>query len=243
MQDKNGIERLKEIIKNSNKIVFLGGAGVSTESGIPDFRSNDGLYSGTHKIPPEVILSHTYFISHTKEFYDYYKNNMIYKDAKPNKAHYALRKLEEQGKLIAVITQNIDGLHSLAGSKNVIEVHGTVLKNKCMKCGADYSLGYVLSSDGVPKCSCGGTIKPEVVLYEESLDDKAINDSLKAIISADTLIVGGTSLTVNPAAGLVNYFRGKNFVIINKTATPYDDYATLIIRDKIGEVLGSVTED
>ena len=243
MQGSNGIERLKEIIKNSDKIVFLGGAGVSTESGIPDFRSSDGLYSGTHKIPPEVILSHTYFNSHTKEFYDYYKNNMIYKDAKPNKAHYALQKLEEQGKLIAVITQNIDGLHSLAGSKKVIEIHGTVLKNKCTKCGAEYSLDYVLSSDGVPKCTCGGTVKPEVVLYEESLDEKAINDSLKAITTADTLIVGGTSLTVNPAASLVNYFNGKNFVIINKTATPYDDYATLIIRDKIGEVLESVTED
>ena len=239
----NKIEQLKKIIKESNYIVFLGGAGVSTESGIPDFRSGNGLYKNDkYSVPPETILSHTYFVDHTEKFYDYYRQNMLYPEALPNDAHKALVKMEKEGKLQAIITQNIDGLHQKAGSRKVIELHGSVLRNYCMKCNKTFTEEEIIHSKGVPKCSCGGIVKPDVVLYEESLDSKAINDSLYALERADTLIVGGTSLTVNPAASLVWYFRGKHFVIINMSETPYDQSATLIIREPIGKVLKEATE-
>lgn len=237
-------EKLKEIIEKSDNIVFFGGAGVSTESNIPDFRSEAGLYSAIkqYKYPPEQMLSRSFFNRHTETFYDYYKNNMIYKDAKPNKAHIALAKLEEMGKLKAVITQNIDGLHQLAGSKTVYELHGSVHRNLCMKCKKTYDLDTIIESDGVPMCKqCkDGIIKPDVVLYEEPLDDKTMTQAIEAISKADTLIIGGTSLAVYPAAGLINYFSGQHLVLINKDKTPYDKKADLVINDAIGEVLGSV---
>lgn len=238
----NQIEKLKQIISQSNNIVFLGGAGVSTESGIPDFRSNDGLYSEKYKnYSPEKILSRTFFVTHTKEFYDYYKDNMLFPFAEPNPAHIALTKLEKKGKLKAIITQNIDGLHSKAGSKNVIELHGSVLRNRCLRCGKEFDMQAVLNSKGVPCCDeCGGIIKPDVVLYEENLNEDAITLAVRNICQADTLIVGGTSLLVNPAASFVQFFKGKHFVIINKTPTPYDGMAELIIRKKIGTVLSQV---
>jgi NAD-dependent deacetylase len=231
---------LKKIIDNSQNIVFFGGAGVSTESGIPDFRSEDGLYQAQQKYgrSPEEMLSHTFFIRDSETFYDYYKNNLIHKNAQPNKAHKSLAKLEEMGKLSAIVTQNIDGLHQLAGSKNVYELHGSVLRNNCTDCNTFYDVDYILEQEKVPLCQkCQGVIKPDVVLYEEALDDQVLRGAIKAISEADTLIVGGTSLVVYPAAGLINYFKGKNLVLINKSVTPYDNKAHLVIHDSIGEVL------
>lgn len=237
--------RVKTVIDESEKIVFFGGAGVSTESNIPDFRSESGLYQAVSQYgqSPETMLSHSFFMNHMDTFFDYYKNNLIYQDAKPNKAHEALVRLEQEGKLTAVVTQNIDGLHQLAGNKNVYELHGSVLRNYCMDCNAFYDLDYVMNPEhcegDIPKCeTCGGVIKPDVVLYEEALDEDVISGAVNAISKADTLIVGGTSLVVYPAAGLINYFRGNNLILINKSQTQYDDRATLVVNDAIGKVLG-----
>lgn len=238
-------ERLKKIIDESKNIVFFGGAGVSTESNIPDFRSEKGLYQAQQEYgrSPEEMLSHTFFIRHMKIFYDYYKKNLIYPDAEPNKAHRALAKLEAEGKLKAIVTQNIDGLHQKAGSKNVYELHGSVLRNYCMKCHEFHSLEDIMNSancdeEGIPRCKkCGGIVKPDVVLYEEGLDEACINGAVEAISHADTLIIGGTSLVVYPAAGLIRYFRGKNLVLINKSVTPYDSHADLVINEAIGKVM------
>ena len=236
--------RLKEIIDSSNNIVFFGGAGVSTESNIPDFRSESGLYHAQQKYgrSPEEMLSHTFFMRHMETFYDYYKNNLIYTAAEPNRAHKALAYLEKQGKLKAVITQNIDGLHQKAGSENVFELHGSVLRNYCMKCGQFHDLDYIMDEanceNGIPKCSkCGGVVKPDVVLYEEALDDNCMMGAIRAIQEADTMIIGGTSLVVYPAAGLIRYFSGKNLVLINKQETQYDSRADLVIHDSIGKVM------
>lgn len=242
-QCSNKSEELKRIIDASKNIVFLGGAGVSTESGIPDFRSAKGLYSKKPftKSSPEYMLSRAFFDENTAEFYEYYKKNMLYSKAKPNKAHTALKKLEEIGKLSAVITQNIDGLHQAAGSKNVYELHGSVYRNYCMNCNESYSLDFIQKSSGIPFCEkCKGIVKPDVVLYGEGLPGQVIENAINAILKADTLIVGGTSLEVNPAASLVEYFKGAKLVIINMSETKYDKYASLIIREPIGEVLGSV---
>lgn len=237
--------RVKEVLDRSKKVVFFGGAGVSTESNIPDFRSEAGLYKAMNDYgySPEHMLSRTFFMNHTEKFYDYYKKNLIYPDAQPNKAHLALAKLEAEGKLTAVVTQNIDGLHQKAGSKAVYELHGSVLRNVCMDCGAKYDLDYIMDEDnchkGMPHCKkCGGLVKPDVVLYEEPLDDSVIMGAVKAISEADTMIVGGTSLVVYPAAGLINYFRGDDLILINKSETGYDSQATLVINDSIGKVLG-----
>ncbi|MCR5737144.1 MAG: NAD-dependent protein deacylase [Eubacterium sp.] len=240
MDDK--ILKLKEIIDGGERIVFFGGAGVSTESGVPDFRSVDGLYNQEYDYPPETILSHTFYMRNREEFYRFYRNKMLFPDVKPNKAHYALAKLEEQGKLMAVITQNIDGLHQKAGSKTVYELHGTVHRNYCESCGKFFSLEDIMKMDGVPKCECGGYIKPDVVLYEEGLDQGTINASVRAIANADVLIIGGTSLAVYPAAGLIDYYRGNQLVLINKSSTPKDGRADLVIHDAIGEVLSQVVE-
>ena len=234
---------LKEIVQNSDNIVFFGGAGVSTESGIPDFRSETGIYNTIkrYKRSPEEILSHSFFIAHPDIFYDFYKSTMLYLDAKPNAAHLALAKLEAMGKLKAVVTQNIDGLHQLAGSKRVYELHGTVHRNFCMRCREFYDVNYILKADGIPRCEkCGGIIKPDVVLYEEGLDDMTIRSSLNAIQKADVLIIGGTSLVVYPAAGMVRYFRGDKLVLLNKSETSADTDAVLCIRESIGQVLDRV---
>ena len=231
---------LQEIIDDSKKIVFFGGAGVSTESGIPDFRSVDGLYNQKYDYPPETILSHTFFMNNTVEFYKFYRDKMMIHGVKPNAAHKTLAKLEQEGKLTAVVTQNIDGLHQEAGSKRVYELHGSIMRNYCMKCRKFHDLKYIEESDGVPKCSCGGIIKPDVVLYEEPLNDECVSGALKAIAGADTLIIGGTSLNVYPAAGFIHYFKGKHLVIINKSATGADAQAELVIREPIGEVLGGL---
>ena len=232
---------LQEIIDESDNIVFFGGAGVSTESGIPDFRRVDGLYNQTYDYPPEERLSRTFFMHKTAECYKFYRDKLIIHGVKPNKAHIALAELEKKGKLKAVITQNIDGLHQMAGSKNVIELHGSTLRNYCMDCGEAYGVDYVDKASGIPRCeSCGGIIKPDVVLYEEMLDDNAIRSAVSYISKADTLIIGGTSLNVYPAAGFINYFNGRHLVIINKAATPADRKAELVINDSIGEVLGSL---
>lgn len=232
-------EKFVQMLRDSERIVFFGGAGVSTESGIPDFRSEQGIYKTQQQfgVSPETILSHTFFMRHTEKFYDFYRTAMIYEKAKPNKAHEALEKLEAMGKLTAVVTQNIDGLHQAAGSKTVYELHGTVHKNRCMRCGKPYGLMAVTDCDGVPRCECGGIIKPEVVLYEEGLDGETIERSVQAIRHADMLIVGGTSLNVYPAASFVQYYRGDRLVLINKSETPYDSYADLLIHDSIGKVL------
>ena len=235
-------ETLKKWLAESNNIVFFGGAGVSTESKIPDFRSTDGLYNQQYAYPPEVILSHTFYMKKTEEFYRFYRNKMLFPDAEPNRAHKALAKLEEQGKLKAVVTQNIDGLHQKAGSKEVMELHGSVLRNYCMRCGKFYDIDAILSSDGVPTCSCGGTIKPDVVLYEEGLDQKTIQKSVHYIANADVLIIGGTSLTVYPAAGLIDYYQGNKLVLINKSVTPMDSRADLVISGPIGEILGDAVD-
>lgn len=241
--------RLKELVKKSKRIVFFGGAGVSTESGIPDFRSESGLYRAQSKYghSPEEMLSHTFFMNHTEIFYDYYKNNMLYPEVQPNKAHFALAKLEKQGKLKAVVTQNIDGLHQMAGSRKVYELHGSVIRNYCTRCHTFYGMDYILKPDNrkdypdsnIPRCvKCGGVIKPDVVLYEEPLDQEVMEGAVDAITNADLLIVGGTSLVVYPAAGLINYFHGDNLVLINKSETQYDYRANLVIHDAIGEVMG-----
>ena len=233
-------EQLAQILKESNNIVFFGGAGVSTESNIPDFRSENGLYKASNGkgYPPETMLSHSFYKRYPEDFYAFYKEKMIYKDALPNKAHLVLSKLEEMGKLKAVVTQNIDGLHQLAGSKKVYELHGSIHRNYCTKCGDFYDLDFIINSEGVPKCSvCGGAVKPDVVLYEEGLDDGTITGAIRSITEADTLIIGGTSLVVQPAASLIHYFKGKHLVLINKSSTPYDNQADLVIHEPIGKVL------
>lgn len=233
----------KEIIKNSDNIVFFGGAGVSTESGIPDFRSVDGLYSQKYDYPPETILSHTFFMNHTEEFYKFYRDKMLITGAKPNVTHLALAGLERAGKLKAIITQNIDGLHQAAGSKTVYELHGSVHRNYCMKCGKFYPLSAVSDSEGVPECSCGGIIKPDVVLYEEGLNDETVSRSIDAIANAEVLIVGGTSLSVYPAAGLIRYYGGNKLILINKSPTPFDSNADLLINKGLGEVFGKIIKE
>ncbi len=234
------IERLREIVESSRRIVFFGGAGVSTESGIPDFRSVDGLYSQQWDYPPETILSHTFFMKKTEEFYRFYRAKMICTDARPNAAHLKLAELEKAGKLSAVVTQNIDGLHQAAGSKTVYELHGSTLRNYCTRCHKFYGIEAITGSQGVPRCECGGIIKPDVVLYEEGLDNDVVNGAVEAISGADTLIIGGTSLNVYPAAGLLRYFRGANLVIINMAPTQMDGNADLLICDRIGEVFSQI---
>lgn len=234
------IEELQKVIDTSNGTVFFGGAGVSTESGLPDFRSSDGIYMSKQKYPPETMLSHTFFMEHTEEFWDFYRNMLYCPEAKPNAAHLKLAELENAGKLKAVITQNIDALHSAAGSKNVFELHGSALRNYCVKCGKFYSGDEVMAITGVPKCSCGGTIKPDVVLYEESLDDETVSGAIKAIANADTLIVAGTSLTVYPAAGFIRYFKGKNLILINRDKTAMDSAFSHIIHGKVGEIMEQI---
>ncbi len=231
---------LQEIVNDSESIVFFGGAGVSTESGIPDFRSVDGLYHQKFKYPPEEMLSHSFFVRHTDEFYDFYRAKMLCLDAKPNAAHYKLAELEEKGKLRSVVTQNIDGLHTAAGSKTVRELHGSVLRNYCTKCGKFYPVETIAESQGIPKCDCGGIIKPDVVLYEEGLDDATVTAAVDDISKCDTLIIAGTSLTVYPAAGMVRYFRGKHLVLINRDPTPMDSSCDLVIHDKVGETLSKI---
>ena len=234
--------QLKEWIDGSDNIVFFGGAGVSTESGIPDFRSVDGLYNQQYKYPPATIISHSFYMRYPEEFYRFYKDRMLFAGALPNGAHKALARLEERGKLKAVITQNIDGLHQMAGSREVLELHGSVHRNYCTRCGQFYDLDYIVKSDGVPHCSCGGVIKPDVVLYEEGLDNRTLQKSVDYIRNADILIIGGTSLVVYPAAGLIDYYRGNKLVLINKAATSRDSQADLVISVPIGEVLGTVVD-
>ena len=234
------VETLKKWIEESDNIVFFGGAGVSTESNIPDFRSQDGLYNQKYKYPPETIISHSFFKQYPEEFYEFYKDKMLYPDAEPNAAHKKLAELEAAGKLKAVVTQNIDGLHQKAGSKNVLELHGSVLRNYCMRCHKFYGMEFVANAPGVPTCTCGGTVKPDVVLYEESLDSDCMMRAAQAISEAEVLIVGGTSLTVYPAAGFLDYYRGNKLVLINRDATPMDGRANLIIHEKIGEVFSAI---
>jgi NAD-dependent deacetylase len=234
------IEELNEIINKYDNIVFFGGAGVSTESGIPDFRSVDGLYNQKYDYPPETILSHTFYVRNRKEFYRFYKDKMLIEGAEPNACHKKLAELEKAGKLKAVITQNIDGLHQAAGSRNVLELHGTLHRAYCSACGKPFSAEEMENCEGVPRCSCGGVIRPDIVLYEESLDDRVLRASVNFIRNAEVLIVGGTSLNVYPAAGLINYYNGNKLVLINRSATPYDEYADLIIHANIGYVFSQV---
>ena len=234
------VKLLKQYVEESSSIVFFGGAGVSTESGIPDFRSVDGLYHQQWKYPPETIISHSFFLRDPEEFYRFYRKKLLCPEAKPNAAHKKLAELEAAGKLKAVVTQNIDGLHQMAGSKQVYELHGSVHRNYCQKCGKFYDMEYMLHSEGVPRCECGGVIKPDVVLYEEGLDDATIRGAVRAISQADMLIIGGTSLAVYPAAGLIDYFTGKHLVVINRDATPRDASADLLIQGNIGEVLSGI---
>jgi NAD-dependent deacetylase len=236
----NEVKKLKELIEGTDNIVFFGGAGVSTESGIPDFRSTDGLYHQEWKYPPEVILSHTFYESNPAEFFRFYRAKMLAPDAKPNAAHLKLAEWEAQGKLRAIVTQNIDNLHQLAGSRRVYELHGSVHRNYCEKCGKFHGFDFILNSTGVPKCECGGTVKPDVVLYEEGLDQATIQGAVQAIADADVLIIGGTSLNVYPAAGLINYYRGNKLVLVNKSAVARDLTAGLVIRDPIGEVFSQL---
>ena len=235
------IAEFLQMIQESDNIVFFGGAGVSTESGIPDFRSVDGLYNQKYDYPPETILSHTFYRSNPKEFYRFYRNKMLFPKALPNPAHLKLAQLEQQGKLRAVITQNIDGLHQAAGSKVVLELHGSVLRNYCVSCGQFYDMQYILDSEGIPVCKkCGNPVKPDVVLYEEGLDEKTIQAAIRYIKEAQVLIIGGTSLAVYPAAGLIDYFNGDHLVVINKTPTPRDAHADLLIQAPIGEVFSQL---
>ena len=234
------IEKLQELIDSSNRIVFFGGAGVSTESGIPDFRSVDGLYHQQYDYPPETILSHSFFMRKPEEFYRFYRNKMLCDTARPNEAHKKLAQLEQAGKLKAVVTQNIDNLHQMAGSKKVLELHGSVYRNYCMRCGKFYDFDFMKNTEGVPHCTCGGMIKPDVVLYEEALDQDTISESVQMIAQADLLIIGGTSLVVYPAAGLIDYYRGKHLVVINKSATPRDREADLLIQQPIGYVFSQI---
>ena len=237
----NEIEKLQKIIDESRNIVFFGGAGVSTESGIPDFRSQDGLYNQKYDYPPETILSHTFFMRKPEEFFKFYRDKMLCDTAKPNAAHLKLAEMEQTGKLKAVITQNIDNLHQMAGSKNVLELHGSIHRNYCMRCGKFFDAAYVKNSEGAPKCDeCGGLIKPDVVLYEEGLDENVISKTIHYISQADVLIIGGTSLVVYPAAGLIDYFKGSHLILINKSATQRDSQADLVINDKIGKVFGQL---
>ncbi len=233
-------EKLREIVDKSRKIAFFGGAGVSTESGIPDFRSVDGLYHQQWDYPPETILSHTFFMEKTEEFYRFYRAKMICTGAKPNPAHLKLAQWEEEGRLTGVVTQNIDGLHQAAGSRKVFELHGSVLRNYCMKCGKFHGIEAITGSEGIPRCECGGIIKPDVVLYEEGLDNDVVEGAVKAIAGADTLIIGGTSLNVYPAAGLIRYFRGSHLVIVNMSPTQMDSSADLLVCDKIGKVFSEI---
>jgi NAD-dependent deacetylase len=236
----NEIKRLQEMIDKSNNIVFFGGAGVSTESGIPDFRSVDGLYNQKYDYPPETILSHTFYMKKPEEFFRFYRDKMLCLDAKPNTAHKALAKLEQVGKLKAVVTQNIDGLHQAAGSKKVLELHGSVLRNYCESCGKFHDVKEIVASNGVPKCECGGRIKPDVVLYEEGLDQNTLSEAVRVISEADMLIIGGTSLAVYPAAGLIDYYHGNKLVLINKTPTQRDTMADLVVTGSIGEVFSQI---
>ena len=238
MDDK--IMQLKKWIDESDNVVFFGGAGVSTESGIPDFRSVDGLYNQKWKYPPETILSHSFFTRYPEEYYRFHREKLVIDNVKPNAAHLKLAELEQKGKLRAVVTQNIDGLHQAAGSRRVFELHGSVLRNYCTRCGKFYSAEFVKNSEGIPRCTCGGTVKPDVVLYEEGLDQKTIEGSLRAIRQADMLIVAGTSLTVYPAAGFINDYRGNRLVLINRDETPYDHYADLVLHCKLGEVFSQL---
>lgn len=238
---QKAISELRDIIQKYDNIVFFGGAGVSTESGIPDFRSVDGLYNQQYDYPPETILSHTFYRKNPKEFYRFYRNKMLFTDAKPNAAHLKLAELEQQGKVRAVVTQNIDGLHQAAGSRVVLELHGSVLRNYCENCGQFHDMEYILHSKDVPRCEkCGGPVKPDVVLYEEGLDQNTIGDAIHYIQEADVLIIGGTSLAVYPAAGLIDYFKGDKLVVINKASTPRDSYADLLIQAPIGEVFSQI---
>lgn len=234
------IQTLQSWIRDSQNIVFFGGAGVSTESNIPDFRSQDGLYHQSYQYPPETILSHRFFMQQTEEFFRFYREKMLYLQAQPNQAHLQLAKWEREGKIKGVITQNIDGLHQKAGSRHVVELHGSVLRNHCMRCGKAYTAEEMAQSRGVPRCVCGGVIKPDVVLYEESLNGADIEEAVRLIENAEVLIVGGTSLAVYPAAGLIDYYRGDRLVLINRDATPYDRRANLLIQEKIGWVLGQI---
>lgn len=240
MEDK--VVQLKQIIEESDNIVFFGGAGVSTESGIPDFRSVDGLYNQKYKFPPEEIISHSFYMKNKEEFYRFYKDRMLYEGAQPNVTHKALVKLEQMGKLKAIVTQNIDGLHQMAGSKVVYELHGSVMRNYCEKCGKFYDFEYVKNSKGVPHCECGGDIKPDVVLYEEGLDEEIVEKAIKSIEEADVLIIGGTSLIVYPAAGLIDYYKGDKLVLINKTMTIRDSRADLVINDSLGKVFSEIMD-
>lgn len=234
------IAQFKQWIDNSDNVVFFGGAGVSTESGIPDFRSVDGLYNQSYDYPPETILSHTFYIRKPEEFFRFYRDKMLFPDAEPSMPHIKLAELEQCGKLKGVITQNIEGLHQKAGSRHVIELHGSVLRNYCERCGEFYGLDTIINSEGVPTCKCGGRIKPDVVLYEEGLDENNINEAVRLIKEADILIVGGTSLGVYPAAGLIDYYRGDKLVLINKSSTPYDKKANLLIQDSLGKVFSAL---
>lgn len=234
------IAQFKQWVDNSDNVVFFGGAGVSTESGIPDFRSVDGLYNQSYDYPPETILSHTFYIRKPEEFFRFYRDKMLFPDAEPSMPHIKLAELEQCGKLKGVITQNIDGLHQKAGSRHVIELHGSVLRNYCERCGEFYGLDAIINSEGVPTCKCGGRIKPDVVLYEEGLDENNINEAVRLIKEADILVVGGTSLGVYPAAGLIDYYRGDKLVLINKSSTPYDKKANLLIQDSLGKVFSAL---
>jgi NAD-dependent deacetylase len=233
---QDNIEIMKSWVQESSKVVFFGGAGVSTESGIPDFRSTDGVYHIKYAYPPETILSHRFFVSHTAEFYEFYRERMIYREAKPNITHLRLAEWEGEGKLAGVITQNIDGLHQEAGSIRVLELHGSIHRNYCMECGKYCDLDHVLMTQGIPVCSCGGIIKPDVVLYEEVLKEAVLEEAVRLIVDADLLIIGGTSLRVYPAAGLINYYQGNRLILINKAVTPYDDQAELLINASLGEI-------
>lgn len=237
---EKAVEQFRQWVKQSDNIVFFGGAGVSTESGIPDFRSADGIYNQTYKYPPEQIVSHTFYENRPVEFFTFYKDKMVFPDAQPCITHQKLAQLEQQGKLKGIVTQNIDGLHQKAGSRKVVELHGSVLRNYCEKCGKFYGVEAILSADGIPRCECGGRIKPDVVLYEEALNENDLDEAVRLIAGADMLIVGGTSLGVYPAAGLIRYYKGKKLVLINKSVTPYDGYADLLIHDALGKVFSEI---